>query len=143
MVLNLIRPGEADKVLLAIKDRLQEFEARIQIQKQEVEQLRKSYNDQLKRLEQLKLESDQIKRIALPKFSIVTYTPKTPEYYRASYRHYDMIQQKSIPRVVHLGLTSNFKGKDDPELIHFAQVQIITYLMTKFPGIYADIISIK
>ena len=143
MMLNLIQPGGADKVLLAIKDRLHEFEIRIQIQNSEVERIRKSYNEELKKLEQLKLESEQFQRITLPKFSIVTYTPKTTEYYRASYRHYDMIQQKSIPRVVHLGPTSNFNGKDDPELIHFAQVQIITYLTTKFPGIYADIISIK
>jgi serine phosphatase RsbU (regulator of sigma subunit) len=143
MVLNLIQPKKEDEVLRTIKDRLHEFETRIQIQNHEVERIRKTYNEALKKLEQLRLESDQFQRIGLPKFSIVTYTPKTTEYYRASYRHYDMIQQKSIPRVVHLGPTSNFKGKDDPVLIYFAQVQIVSYLMNKFPGIYADLISIK
>ena len=51
MMLNLIQPGEADKVLLAIKDRLHEFEIRIQIQNSEVERIRKSYNEELKKLE--------------------------------------------------------------------------------------------
>jgi hypothetical protein len=143
MVLNLIQPEKEDEVLKTIKDRLFEFETKINRQTTEVELIREKYNVALNKLEQLKFDLDQFKRVALPKFSIVTYTPKSTEYYRASYRHYDLIQQKSIPRVVHLGPTKDFKGKDDPALIYLAQVQIISYLMNKFPGIYADFISIK
>lgn len=143
MVLNLIQPEEEDKVLSAIKDRQHEFETKIKIQTNDVERIRKEYTGELKKLEQLKFEYDQFQRIALPKFHIVTYTPKATEFYRASYRHYDPIQQKSIPRVVHLGPTKEFEGKDDPTLIYFAQVQIVSYLMNKFPGIYADLLSNK
>lgn len=143
MVLNLIQPIEKDKLLFAIKNRHNEFEQKIKFQTFEVEKIREMYNVALKKLEQLKFELDGYKRVALPKFSIVSFTPKKTEYYRASYRHYDPIQEKSIPRVVHLGPTKDFKGKDDPALIHLAQVQIVSYLMNKFPGIYADLLSIK
>jgi hypothetical protein len=143
MVLNLIQPKKEDEVLRTIKDRHFEFETKINFQTIEVEQIREKYNLALNKLEQLKFELDQFKRVALPNFSIVVYSPKSTEYYRASYRHYDPIQEKSIPRVVHLGPTKDFKGKDDPALIHFAQVQIISYLMNKFPGIYANLLSIK
>jgi hypothetical protein len=143
MMLNLIQTKGEDIVLRTIKDRHFEFETKINLQTTEVEQIREKYNLALNKLEQLKFELDQFKRVALPKFSIVTYTPKSTEYYRASYRHYDPIQEKSIPRVVHLGPTKDFKGKDDPVLMYFAQIQIISYLMNKFPGIYADLLSIK
>ncbi len=142
-MLNLIQTKGEDIVLRTIKDRHFEFETKINLQTTEVELIREKYNVALNKLEQLKFDLDQFKRVALPKFSIVTYTPKSTEYYRASYRHHDLIQQKSIPRVVHLGPTKDFKGKDDPELIYLAQIQIISYLMNKFPGIYADLLSVK
>ncbi len=47
----------------------------------------------------------------------------------------DPVQGKSVPRVVHLGPSKDFNGKDDPRLLLLAKKQIISYLLNKFPGI--------
>ena len=134
---------DENKILISIEVRLNDLIDKIKIQTIEVERIRERHQAELQKLEKLQLQFDQIQRIALPKFSIVSYKPKTTEFYRASFRNYDPIQQKSIARVVHLGPANDYKGKDDPELIYLAKMQIIKYLKSKFPGIYADLISNK
>jgi hypothetical protein len=143
MMLILVQPKELNNVLADIELLQNDFEEKIKTQTIEVERIRERHQAELQLLEKLKFEFDQFNRLVLPKFSIVSYTPKTTEFYRASFRNYDPILQKSIARVVHLGPANDYKGKDDPELIYLAKIQIIKYLKSKSPGIYADLISNK
>jgi hypothetical protein len=132
---------EIDKILSAISARQLKVETELSILNDKVSKIKQEYNRAMTEFEQKRHELDQFQRALLPKFSIVTYMPNSTEYYRASYRHIDPIQEKSIPRVVHLGPLKDYKGVDDPNLILLAKKQIIAYLSKKFPGTYDYLIS--
>ncbi len=128
-------------ILDAIFERQRKLEQAVEQLNQEVSIQKQAYNRVSKEFEQARFELDQFQRELLPRFSIVTYTPNSTEFYRASYRHLDTVQGKSVPRVVHLGPSKDFNGKDDPRLLLLAKKQIVSYLLNKFPGIYNDLIS--
>jgi hypothetical protein len=94
----------------------------------------------LNRLYEARLvELDNFHKLLSPRFSIVRYAPANTEFFRASFRFYDQVVGKSMPRVVHIGPIKDYKDENDPELYSQAKKQILKYLMNRYPGLYDSI----
>jgi hypothetical protein len=109
----------------------------------ELSKIQEKYIQASNAYEKKKAELERFQSDVFPKISVICFTPGKTEYYRASYRHFNPIIGKSVPRVVHLGPSKKFKGKQDPELLSLAREKVLSYLMKKFPSIYTDLIPKK
>lgn len=131
-------PGEDIFDTLVKKVTSKEFELQTQVDKASLElaKMRKEI-DVLNQVYKAKRgELEDFKRMFSPRLSIVRYFPASTEFFRASFRHYDGALGKSIPRVVHLGPSADWKNENDPGLYFLAKKQTVKYLMKRYPGLY-------
>lgn len=115
-----------------------EFEFQTQVDKASLElaKMRKEIDVLNQIFEAKRAELGDFQRMFSPRISIVRYFPASTEFFRASFRHYDVLAGKSIPRVVHLGPSANWESDNDQELYFLAKKQTIKYLMKRYPGLY-------